>query len=211
MAKPPALGPVRTSGGEVRLRPVRLTDAHLWSQTRIADQAHLEPWEPGLGQGWESRHQAQNWLPLWRQLRAQTKKGFVYPMVIEADRAYAGQLTIGGVQRGALQSAWLGYWVASRACGGGVATAATALAVDWCFSSLRLHRIEATVRAENHASRAVLRKLGFREEGLIRDYLRVQGEWRDHLLYGLTAPEAGGGIVARLAGEGKILDAPPRR
>lgn len=193
----------------MRLRAIRLTDARAWSQTRLADQAHLEPWEPGLGRDWAARHQPQNWVPLWRQLRAQTKKGSVYPMVVEADRAYAGQLTIGGVQRGALQSAWLGYWVASRACGGGVATAAAALAADWCFSTLRLHRLEATARAENHASRAVLRKLGFREEGSIRDYLRVQGEWQDHLLYGLTAPEAAGGILARLVREGKVLGVPP--
>ncbi|EFV13198.1 hypothetical protein HMPREF9336_01947 [Segniliparus rugosus ATCC BAA-974] len=142
-------------------------------------------------------------------MRAQTRKGLVYPLVIEVNQKYAGQLTIGGLQRGALQSAWLGYWVAARACGGGVATAAGALALDWCFGPLRLHRIEATVRAENHPSRAVLGKLGFRQEGLIRDYLRVQGEWRDHLLYGLTAPETGSGIAARLVREGKILGAAP--
>jgi ribosomal-protein-alanine N-acetyltransferase len=193
----------------VRLRPVRLADARSWSHGRISDQQHLEPWEPGPGSGWAERHKAQHWFSLWRQLRAQTKKGAVYPLVIEVERAYAGQLTIGGVQRGALQSAWIGYWVASRVCGGGVATAAAALAVDWCFQSLKLHRIEATARTENLASKAVLDSIGFREEGLIKDYLVVQGTWRDHLLFGLTAPEAKGGVVNRLVREGKILGAAP--
>nr|WP_245535342.1 GNAT family protein [Segniliparus rotundus] len=193
----------------MRLRPIRLTDARSWSQARIADQQHLEPWEPGPGRGWEERHKAQHWLSLWSQLRAHTKKGVVYPLVIEVDRTYAGQLTIGGVQRGALQSAWIGYWVASRVCGGGVATAAAALAVDWCFQTLKLHRVEATTRRENFASKTVLERIGFREEGLIKDYLVVQGMWRDHVLFGLTAPETRGGVVNRLVREGKILGAAP--
>lgn len=186
-----------------------MSDAQVWSRARTSDQAHLEPWEPSLRQDWAARHEARNWFPLWRQLRAQAKSGSVYPFAIEADQAYAGQLTIGGVQRGALQSAWIGYWVASSSCDGGIATAAAALALDWCFGPLRLHRVEATTRVENLASRAVLGKLGFREEGLIRDYLQVLGQWQDHLIFGLTAPETGGSVLRRLQQEGKVFGAAP--
>ena len=55
-----------------------------------------------------------------------------------------------------------------------------------------LHRIEATVRPENAASRAVLAKVGFREEGLLKRYLEVDGAWRDHLLVALTVEELDG-------------------
>ena len=52
--------------------------------------------------------------------------------------------------------------------------------VDHCFGRVGLHRLEATVRPENLASLRVLAKLGFREEGLFRRYLDVDGAWRDH-------------------------------
>ena len=94
------------------------------------------------------------------------------PYAIELDGEFCGQLTIGNVTHGALRSAWIGYWVAKAVTGGGVATAALALGLDHGFGAVMLHRIEATVRPENAASRAVLAKAGFREEGLL------SGIWR---------------------------------
>jgi ribosomal-protein-alanine N-acetyltransferase len=55
--------------------------------------------------------------------------------------------------------------------------------VGFAFDELRLHRVEAACQPENAASRAVLRKNGFHEEGLARAYLRINGAWRDHVLY----------------------------
>ena len=111
------------------------------------------------------------------------------PFVIEVDGEFCGQMTIGNVMHGALRSAWIGYWVASRRTGRGVATAALALGLDHAFGPVGLHRVEATVRPENAASRAVLAKVGFREEGLLKRYLDVDGAWRDHLLVGITVEE----------------------
>ena len=82
------------------------------------------------------------------------------PYVIELDGQFCGQLTIGNVTHGALRSAWIGYWVSSAVTGGGVATGALALGLDHCFGPVMLHRVEATVRPENAASRAVLAKVG---------------------------------------------------
>jgi ribosomal-protein-alanine N-acetyltransferase len=79
-----------------------------------------------------------------------------------------------------------------------VATAALALGLDHCFGSVRLHRVEATVRPENAASRAVLAKVGFREEGLLRRYLEVDGAWRDHLLVAITTEELHGSAASAL-------------
>ena len=122
--------------------------------------------------------------------------------VIELDGQFVGQLTIGNVTHGALRSAWIGYWVASSATGGGVATAALALGLDHCFGAVRLHRVEATVRPENAASRAVLAKVGFREEGLLRRYLEVDGAWRDHLLVAITIEELNGSASSALVRQG---------
>ena len=152
----------------VRLRPVRLRDAAQWSRIRLADRAHLEPWEPSADADWTVRHSISAWPSVCSGLRAEARKGRMLPYVIEVNGEFGGQLTIGNVTHGALRSAWIGYWVASAVTGGGVATGALALGLDHCFGPVRLHRVEATVRPENAASRAVLAKVGFREEGLLQ-------------------------------------------
>lgn len=140
---------------------------------------------------------------MFSSLRSEARKGRMLPYVIEVDGRFCGQLTIGNVTHGALRSAWIGYWVSREVIGRGVATAALALGLDHCFGPVTLHRVEATVRPENEASRAVLAKVGFREEGLLRRYLDVDGAWRDHLLVAMTAEEVDGSVAARLVREGR--------
>ncbi|WP_246097898.1 GNAT family N-acetyltransferase [Rhodococcus spelaei] len=200
---PAELGPLVVGAGRVTLRPIRLRDAAAWSRIRIRDQEHLRPWEP-TGEGpWEARHHIGNWPGLCSSLRSEARKGRMLPMVIELDGKFCGQLTIGNIVRGALRSAWIGYWVTKEVGGQGVATAALALGLDHGFSAVGLHRIEATVRPENVASQAVLRNVGFREEGLLRRYLDVDGAWRDHLLVAITVEEVEATVVDRLVRSGK--------
>ncbi len=113
---------------------------------------------------------------------------------ITVEGRFAGQVTLGGIQRGALRSGWVGYWVDSRFHGNGVATAAVAHDVAHGFGPVGLHRIEATIAPENLASRAVVAHLGFRQEGHLVRYLDIAGAWRDHLLYALTVEEVPGGL-----------------
>ncbi len=200
---PARLGPVMVAGGKVTLRPVRFRDAAAWSRIRLRDRDHLERWEPTGRGSWEARNHASNWPSLWTSLKAEARRGAMIPLVIEVDGQFSGQLTIGNVVRGALRSGWIGYWVAKDLGGRGVATAALALGLDHCFGPVGLHRVEATVRPENLASQAVLRNVGFREEGLLRRYLDVDGAWRDHLLVGLTVEEVMGTVVDRLVREGR--------
>ncbi|MFC4375631.1 GNAT family N-acetyltransferase [Nocardia halotolerans] len=200
---PARLGPVTVAGGQVTLRPVRFRDAAAWSRIRLRDRDHLERWEPTGRGSWEARNHASNWPSLWTSLKAEARRGAMIPLVIEVDGQFSGQLTIGNIVRGALRSAWIGYWVAKDLSGQGVATAALGLGLDHCFGPVGLHRVEATVRPENLASQAVLRNVGFREEGLLRRYLDVDGAWRDHLLVGLTVEEVMGTVVNRLVREGR--------
>lgn len=197
------MGPLRVAAGTVRLRPVRLRDAAQWSRIRLADRDHLEPWEPSTDMDWQLRHAVSSWPAVCSGLRAEARKGRMLPYVIELDGKFAGQLTIGNVTHGALRSAWIGYWVASEFVGGGIATAALALGLDHCFGPVMLHRVEATVRPENAASRAVLAKAGFREEGLLQRYLDVDGAWRDHLLVALTIEEVNGSVTSALVRAGR--------
>ncbi|MFE3543461.1 GNAT family N-acetyltransferase [Nocardia sp. NPDC059177] len=200
---PARLGPLIVAGGQVTLRPVRFRDAAAWSRIRLRDRDHLERWEPTGRGSWEARNHASNWPSLWTSLKAEARRGAMIPLVIEVDGQFSGQLTIGNIVRGALRSAWIGYWVAKDLGGQGVATAALGLGLDHCFGPVGLHRVEATVRPENLASQAVLRNVGFREEGLLRRYLDVDGAWRDHMLVGLTVEEVMGTVTDRLVREGR--------
>ena len=192
------------SGRRVELRPVKLGDGSSWSEIRIRDERHLIPWEPSTPGGWARRNSPAEWPGRWWLLRSAARRGAALPFAITVDGRLAGQVMIGNVVREPLLSAYVGYWCDARLNGLGVTTAAVALAVDHCVGGVGLHRLEATVRPENGPSLRVLAKLGFREEGLFRRYLDVDGAWRDHLCFALTAEELPpGGLVARLVAEGR--------
>ncbi len=200
---PARIGGLEVPAGAVMLRPVRIRDAKAWSRARIRDEDYLRPWEPTGTEPWLLRHRAAAWPGICLRLRSAARRGTLMPMVIEVGGRYAGQLTVGNIVRGPLRSAWIGYWVCSDHAGRGVASAAVALAVDHCFTRAGLRRLEATVRPENAASRAVLRRSGFREEGLLREYMDVDGVWRDHLLVALTAADYSDTVSARLVRSGR--------
>jgi ribosomal-protein-alanine N-acetyltransferase len=199
---PARLGPLITARGRVELRPPRLRDGGAWSRARLRDRAYLQRWEPTAVGSWQERNAVTAWPAQWAALRGMARRGHAVPFVVLVDGEFAGQLTVGNIVRGALRSAWVGYWVTEALSGGGVATAAVALTVDHCFGPVGLHRLEATVRPENSASVRVLEKTGFRREGLFRRYLDVEGDWRDHYVYGLTAEELPHGAVSELVKSG---------
>ncbi|HEX7306295.1 GNAT family protein [Lentzea sp.] len=200
---PVRLGPVEVRAGTVTLRGPRLFDGSAWSRLRIRDRAYLEQWEPTAQEGWDERNATLSWPAQWSSLRSMARRGSTLPFMIVVNGEVAGQITVGNIVRGSLQSAWIGYWVAADRAGGGVATAAVALLTDHAFRSAGLHRLEATVRPENGASLRVLAKSGFREEGLFKRYLDVAGQWRDHLCLALTTEEASDGLVRRLVARGE--------
>lgn len=70
--------------------------------------------------------------------------------------------------------------------------------MDYCFSVMRLHRIEVAIRPENGRSLRVVEKLGFRSEGLRPRYLHINGQWRDHLIFALHADELSGPMLSRV-------------
>ncbi len=99
--------------------------------------------------------------------------------------ALVGGLTLCNVRRGVTQSCTLGYWVGVKFAKQGYMTAAVRAIVPFVFDSLELHRLEAACLPTNTASMRLLERVGFKREGLARRYLRINGEWRDHVLYAL--------------------------
>jgi [ribosomal protein S5]-alanine N-acetyltransferase len=190
--------PATLSDGPVTLRPLRLRDATTWSEVRRRNVEWLRPWEATQPEGpalfGES---AAVFTAMTRRLRKDARRGTALPFTIVVDDQLAGQLNVAGLVRGSLLSAHIGYWVDRRVAGRGVTPTAVALVVDHCFEVVGLHRMEVNIRPENQASRRVVEKLGFREEGLRKSYLHIEGDWRDHLTYALVRDDVPGGLLAR--------------
>jgi [ribosomal protein S5]-alanine N-acetyltransferase len=102
-------------------------------------------------------------------------------------REVVGVVNINEIVAGAFQSAYLGYYGMSRFSRLGLMTEALRIAVTYAFNDLGLHRLEANIQPGNHASIALVRRLGFRKEGFSPRYLRIDGEWRDHERWALVA------------------------
>jgi ribosomal-protein-alanine N-acetyltransferase len=188
MTKAPGWPAVLTDG-DVTLRPFRLRDAVAWSESRLSNEEWLTPWEPPGPGSYADRNGVAAFAPMVRALRKRARDGTQLSFAIWWQDELVGQITVSNVVRGALNGASLGYWVDGRYAGRGVCPTAVALVTDHCFGPVGLHRVEANVRPENHASRRVVDKLGFREEGTRLRYLQIDGDYRDHLCYALTVED----------------------
>lgn len=104
---------------------------------------------------------------------------------IEDEGRIVGVISLGDVLRESLQLANVGYFVAQAFNGRGLATRAVADVVRFAFGEAGLHRLEAGTLPDNHASQRVLEKNGFVRYGLARGLLKIDGVWRDHVLFEL--------------------------
>ncbi len=188
LTKTPEIEPLIRGDG-LYLRPAVAADFPAWAQLRAESRAFLTPWEPTWPDDDLTR------AAFRRRVRRQFEdiardESFAFLIFEMGSDALLGGLTIGGVRRGVAQAATLGYWMGERYAGKGRMTRAVAAATRYGFSTLRLHRIEAACLPENIASMTLLERNGFQREGLARAYLRIDGAWRDHVLYALLEREA---------------------
>lgn len=190
--------PAVLAEGPVTLRPLRNRDGAAWVRVRRANVDWLAPWEATAPDG-PARVPTSlaTFLTMLRRSRLEARRGASLPFGVFYDDQLVGQLTIGGVTRGSLQSAHLGYWIDEAVAGRGIMPTAVALATDHAFMTVGLHRVEVNIRPENAASRRVVEKLGFRDEGLRKSFLHIAGDWCDHLSFALTREEVAGGLLSR--------------
>ena len=180
-------------GEGLYLRPAIAADFPAWARLRADSRSFLKPWEPTWPDDDLTR------AAFRRRLRRQSEdiardESYSFLIFDQSTDALIGGLTLGGVRRGVAQAATLGYWMGEAFAGRGRMTRAVAAATRYGFSVLRLHRIEAACVPENVASMTLLERNGFQREGLARAYLKIDGAWRDHVLYALLEHEARRGV-----------------
>jgi ribosomal-protein-alanine N-acetyltransferase len=186
-----AAGPVIRGEGVV-LRPPRAADYPEWATLREASRHYLQPWEPAWPDDDLTRAAYRRRLTVYAR---EMELGNAWPFFIfEAGRAaerLVGDVTLSNIRRGVAETGTLGYWIGQPHAGKGHATAAVRALAGHAFDRLKLHRIEASCLPTNAASRRVLEKSGFRHEGEARAYLKINGQWADHLLFGLLSEDLG--------------------
>jgi len=179
----PELPPVLL-GKRVFLRTPELADHPAWSELRLQSRNFLAPWEPE----WPSNDMARAAfrLRVKRYIR-DIQDDVAYPFFIfsQDSKALLGAITLSNVRRGVAQMASLGYWIGEPHARQGYMTEALALIVPFAFDHLSLHRLEAACLPGNLPSIALLKRSGFECEGLARQYLKINGEWQNHLLFAL--------------------------
>lgn len=168
-------------GPRLELRVGDPIDWRDWRNLRNLSRNFLVPWEPAwIDECLSHDFFCGNLRRQWREWR----EGTGYAFLVFKEKALIGGITLNDVQRGVAQKGTLGYWIGHPYAGQGYMSEATRLLCDFAFEDLKLNRIEASCLPHNEASKRLLTKLEFTEEGYARSYLRINGKWEDHLLWG---------------------------
>lgn len=186
----------RIDGSHVYIRPPRRGDERQWVRLRHASRDFLIPWEPS----WPSdaatpaayRRRYRRFCEDWR-----ARTGFAFFVFEQGSDRLLGGITLSNVRRGVSQSGSIGYWMGEPHAGKGHMSEAVALVLYFSFETLGLNRVEAACLLHNEASRRLLRKLGFKEEGIARRYLCINGKWQDHMTHAILHGDPRPSVVKR--------------
>jgi len=186
----------------VLLRPLRGPDHAAWRAVRLRSRDWLEPWEPlperNSPDPATDREAFRARCGAWdRQRHFDAAYGFgmflrtagVDDTADKTGGELVGEVSLGSVQRGPFQSAFVGYWIGRDHAGQGLVPEGVAAVLRYGFEDLGLHRLEAAIVPRNQASRRVAEKLGLRDEGTARRFLQIRGVYEDHVRYAMTVEE----------------------
>ena len=186
------------AAGRIGLRLIHRRDAVVLEHLLTENRMWLEQWEATYPGGGGAVPGSVSMRPTIQILRRQLRTGSGITFVVTFDGRVVGQLSVSEISGGAMRSAQVGYWVSQHVAGQGITPVAVALATDYLFQVLRLHRVEICIRPENAASLRVVEKLGMRYEGERQRYIHIAGDWRDHSCFAVTREEVPGGMLIRL-------------
>ncbi len=178
------------TGKSVYLRVPAMGDYATWAQLRAASRTFLTPWEPLWPHDDLTRSAFRYRI---RRYMRDIREDVSYPFFIfsSANEDLLGAVTISNIRRGVAQSGSLGYWIGEPHANQGYMGDALAALIPHAFGDVNLNRLEAACLPSNEPSMRLLMSSGFEREGLARDYLKINGKWRDHVLFALLRRDAG--------------------
>lgn len=172
--------------GSVTLRLPQLEDHEEWAALRRQSRSFLEKWEPV----WTDHEFT--WSSFRERVRqveqaATNDTGYFFLIFSKTTGRMQGGINLSNIRRGVAQMGSIGYWIGQPYANQGVMTQALTAITGFAFNELALHRLEAACIPGNTPSVALLTRCGFVQEGQARNYLKIAGQWQDHLLFSRTA------------------------
>jgi ribosomal-protein-serine acetyltransferase len=168
---------------DLHLRVLEDADADELYALIESDRGHLARWMP-----WAESETRAELAVFIDRTRKQLADSDGFQVAIVRDGAIAGVAGFHGIDR-ANRATSIGYWLAERHEGRGIMTRAVRALVDHALVDEGLHRVEIRAAPDNLRSRAIPERLGFREEGLLRESERIGDRYLDSVVYGMLAPE----------------------
>jgi ribosomal-protein-alanine N-acetyltransferase len=153
------------------------------------NRAFFEPWLPELPADYYTIKKQRMYIEEDILFLQQEKQIRFFLFRKEDTDTIVGDLSLSMIITGAFQSCTLGYKLAEKENNKGYMTEAIFAAVAFAFNTLKLHRIEANIIPGNEPSIRVIEKAGFKKEGLSPKYLKINGEWQDHVRYATVNTE----------------------
>jgi ribosomal-protein-alanine N-acetyltransferase len=154
------------------------------------NREHLKPWSPARGPDFFTAREQRRRIAMARAEHEADRSLRAVMLLAEPSgdqpAPIIGECNLSNFVRGAFQACHLGYSLDLRHEGRGLMTEALTALMAHAFGPLDLHRVMANYRPENARSARLLERLGFVKEGLARDYLLIDGAWRDHVLTSLV-------------------------
>jgi len=181
---------VRLYGRRVVLRPLVPPDFGAWSEVRRRNHEWLTVWEPSRpahSPDPSTDREAFSARCALRDRERQTGTAYAFGMFV--DNAFAGEVNLNNVVRGAMMGGSIGYWIDRARAGRSYTSEAVVVLSRYAFEELGLHRLEICIVPRNRNSRRVMEVLAIREEGTAKGFLEINGTWEDHVRYGITVEE----------------------
>lgn len=163
--------------GRVSFRHLRPRDRKEFLALTTRDAEHHKGWVVNP----QTEQEFDNYLARYDGVNAY---GFV--LTAASDDGIVGYVNLNNVLRGPYQSAKLGFAVFGMFTRLGIATVCLQKIARYAFEDLDLHRLEADIRPQNQNSRKIVKRLGFTYEGMSKDFIKIDGEWRDHERWSIT-------------------------
>jgi ribosomal-protein-alanine N-acetyltransferase len=188
-ARPSSVG-LRLYGRRVVLRPLVPQDFNAWSEVRRRNGEWLTQWEPmRLPHHPDPETNREVFAARCGSRDRERLAGSQYAFGIFVDGAFAGELNLNNIVRGAMQSATIGYWIDRARAGRSLMSESIVVLMQFAFEELNLNRLEICIIPRNSNSRRVVEKLDLREEGIAQRFLEINGAWEDHVRFGFTIEE----------------------
>lgn len=179
--------PIELFGNGILLRTPMVDDFEQWRDVRAQSRKYLAPYEPTWSEADLTRAAFKERVRrAEREALNEAAFSFFIHTEIDSELQLVGGINLSDIRRRVAQAVNVGYWMGENNANKGLMTKALGTTLPFVFDELDLHRANAACLVHNHRSIRVLEKNGFKKEGLAEGYLKINGKWQDHLLFGLT-------------------------